>query len=207
VLSLVVAWLLAVAVALWSTRGGRLAGLAGSALEVVAVAVPQFWLGAVLILLFSVWLGWLPPISGSGPSGLVMPVLSLAIPLAGFLGQVMRESFLTALEAPFVLSARARGESETRVRLVHALRHAALPAIALSGWAFGSLISGAVVVETLFSRPGLGRSLLTAVLADDAPLIVGVVLVVAAVYIVVTLVTEAADQLADPRLRHAAVTS
>ncbi|ROO85403.1 peptide/nickel transport system permease protein [Actinocorallia herbida] len=202
--SLAVAWAVAIIVALGSTRDSRLGTALGSLLEVTSVAVPHFWLGSVLILLFSVGLGWLPPISTPGPSGLVLPVLSLALPLAGFLGQVMRESFIAALDAPFTLSARARGETETRVRLVHALRHAALPAISLSGWAFGSLISGAVVVETLFSRPGLGRTLLAGVLAGDIPVIVGVVLVIAAVYVLVTFATEAADRIADPRLKAAA---
>lgn len=203
-LSLAVAWAVAILVALGSTRDSRVGTALGSLLEVTSVAVPHFWLGSVLILVFSVGLGWLPPISAPGAAGLVLPVLSLALPLAGFLGQVMRESFLAALEAPFTLSARARGETETRVRLVHALRHAALPAISLSGWAFGSLISGAVVVETLFSRPGLGRSLLSGVVAGDIPVIVGVVLVIAVVYILVTFATEAADRIADPRLKAAA---
>jgi peptide/nickel transport system permease protein len=116
---------------------------------------------------------------------------------------VMRESLLDALEAPFTVSARARGESEAGVRRVHVLRHAALPAVSLSGWAFGFLVSGAVVVETIFARPGLGRTLLNAVTLRDIPLVLGVVLVVAAAYIVVTLLTDAAQRLLDPRTRAA----
>ena len=200
-LSLVVAWLLAVTLALWATRSGRLARGVSTALEIVAAAVPTFWLGTILILVFSVGLGWLPAISTPGIPGLVLPVLTLAVPLAGFLGQLMRESVLDALDAPFTVSARARGESETGVRLIHALRHAALPAISLSGWAFGSLISGAVVVETVFARPGLGRTLLSAVLIRDVPVVIGVVMVVALVYIVMTLLTDLASRVADPRLR------
>ncbi|UGQ11969.1 ABC transporter permease [Yinghuangia sp. ASG 101] len=203
VCSLAVAWVIAVAVALWSTRGGRISTALGTALEITAAAVPHFWLGSVLVLVLGVQLQWLPPLSTPGIEGLIMPVLTLALPLAGFLGQVMREAFLDALDAPFSLSARARGESETGLRLIHALRHAALPAISLSGWAFGSLISGAVVVETVFSRTGLGRTLLSAVLASDTPLVIGVVLVVAAVYLAVTALTEIADRIADPRLRQA----
>jgi peptide/nickel transport system permease protein len=130
-------------------------------------------------------------------------VVTLAIPLAGFLGQVMRESLLTALESPFVLSARARGESERGVRWIHVLRHAALPAVSLSGWAFGSLISGAVVVETIFARPGLGRTLLNAVTVRDVPVVIGVVLIVALAYILVTLATDLASRSIDPRLRSA----
>ena len=201
VTSLAVAWVLALALATWSTGRGRLARRIGSGLEIVAAALPHFWLATVLIVLFSVWLGVLPPISTSDARGLVLPVLTLAVPLAGFLGQVMRESLLTALESPFVLSARARGESERGVFWRHALRHAALPAISLSGWAFGSLISGAVVVETIFARPGLGRTLLTAVTVRDVPVVVGVVMVVAVAYILMTIATDVASRIADPRPR------
>lgn len=200
-LALVVAWVFALLLATWSTRDNRLARRLGSGLEIVAAALPHFWLATALIVLFSVWLGVLPPISTSGPAGLVLPVLTLAIPLAGFLGQIMRESLLTALESPFVLSARARGEGERGVRWIHALRHASLPAISLSGWAFGSLISGAVVVETIFARPGLGRTMLNAVTVRDVPVVIGVVMIVAAGYIVMTVATDLAQWIADPRLR------
>lgn len=202
-LPLVLAWAIAIGLALWSTRRSRIASGIATTIEIVAAAVPQFWLGIVLILIFSVSLGWLPSISTGTPIGMVLPVLTLALPLAGFLGQAMRESLLNALDEPFILSARARGESETGIRLVHALRHAALPAISLSGWAFGTLISGAVVVETVFARPGLGRSLLSAVIVRDIPVIVGIVIVSAVAYIIVTIITELADRIADPRLRSA----
>jgi peptide/nickel transport system permease protein len=194
-LSLAVAWVLALLVATWSTGRGRLARQIGSGLEIIAAALPHFWLATTLIVVCSVWWGVLPPISTANARGLVLPVLTLAIPLAGFLGQVMRESLLAALESPFVLSARARGESERGVLW----RHAALPAISLSGWAFGSLISGAVIVETIFARPGLGRSLLNAVTVRDVPVVIGVVMVVALAYILMTILTDLASRLADPR--------
>ena len=201
VLALILAWVLALALATWSTRGGTVAARVGSSLEIIAAALPHFWLATSLILVFSIWIGVLPPISTGGVAGLVLPVLTLGIPLAGFLGQVMRESLLLALESPFVLSARARGESERGVRWIHAFRHASLPAISLSGWAFGSLISGAVVVETIFARPGLGRTLLNAVTLRDVPVVIGVVMVVAVAYIVMTLATDALSRVVDPRLR------
>lgn len=197
--ALALAWVFALGLALWTTRGGRVVEAIGSGLEVVAAALPHFWLATSLIVVFSLWLDLLPPISTAGPAGLVLPVLTLAIPLAGFLGQVMRPSLLAALDSPFVLAARARGESEAGVRRIHALRHAAVPAISLTGWAFGSLISGAVVVETIFARPGLGRTLLNAVTARDVPVVVGVVMIVAVAYILMTLLTDTASRLADPR--------
>lgn len=198
-LALTVAWLIALLLATWSTGRGRLARQIGSGLEIVAAALPHFWLATTLIVVFSVWWGVLPPISTMDARGLVLPVITLAIPLAGFLGQVMRESLTIALESPFVLSARARGESDRGVLWRHALRHAALPAISLSGWAFGSLISGAVVVETIFARPGLGRTLLNAVTVRDVPVVVGVVMIVALAYILMTVLTDLASRLTDPR--------
>ncbi|UOE46067.1 ABC transporter permease [Agromyces larvae] len=205
-LALTLAWLIALGLALFSTlgmgtRGGRVAAAIGGTVETVAAALPHFWLAAVLVVVFSTWLRLLPPVSTSDASGLVLPVVTLAIPVAGFLAQVMRESLEQALGTPFALSARARGETEGGVRLRHALRHAALPGVNLSAWAFGYLVSGAVVVETIFARPGLGRSLLQAVTLRDVPLVTGIVLVSAIAYIVVTVVADAVSVVLDPRLR------
>ncbi|MCU1479453.1 MAG: transporter permease [Subtercola sp.] len=198
--ALVVAVVIALGLATWSTRGGRVAAAIGSALEVVGAAVPHFWLAILAIVLFSTTLGWLPPVSVPGPAGLILPALVLAIPLAGFLGQVMREGLLDSLSSPYALTARAHGEGEGGVFWRHALKAAAIPAIGLTGWAFGSLISGAVVVETIFARPGLGRSLLAAVQGRDVPLVVGIVIVVALVYMLVTTVTDLAERIIDPRV-------
>ncbi|GAA3325412.1 ABC transporter permease [Paeniglutamicibacter sulfureus] len=200
VLALLVAWALALVVAVLSTRSGALGSALASGLEIVSAAVPHFWLASVLIMLFATALGWLPPVSTNAPAGLVLPVATLALPLAGFLGQVMRDTLNAAHRSPFALSARARGESETGVLLRHSLRHAALPGIALSGWAFGSLLSGAVVVESIFARPGLGRSLLSAVTARDIPMVTGVALLSAAAYVVIMAFSDLAERLADPRM-------
>jgi peptide/nickel transport system permease protein len=199
--ALIVASALALGVAAWSVRGGRVASAVSSLLEITAAAVPHFWLAIALILVFSSSLGWLPPVSVPGARGLILPVLTLAIPLAGFLAQVMREAITAAITSPFVLAARSRGESENGVFWRHALRHAAIPAVGLTGWAFGSLVSGAVVVETIFARAGLGRSLLSAVQLRDVPLVIGIVLVVALAYMLVTTVTDLADRIIDPRVR------
>ncbi|GAA3702076.1 ABC transporter permease [Zhihengliuella alba] len=204
-LSWLLAWALALGLAVLTSlarepRWRRVADRIGSGMEIVAAAVPHFWLGSVLVLVFATSLGWLPPVADDSPAGLVLPVLTLALPLAGFLGQIMRESLATALSSPFALAARARGESEAGVLLHHGLRHAALPGIGLSGWALGSLISGAVVVESLFARPGLGRTLLNAVTARDVSLVTGVVLVSALTYVVVMALADLAERLADPRV-------
>ncbi|WP_460740406.1 ABC transporter permease [Microbacterium neimengense] len=205
-LALVVAWVLALIGAIIVTVGrGRAARVVSTVLrsvETIATVMPQFWLGAVLILLFAATWRVLPATSvGADPAGLVLPVLTLAVPIAGFLAQVMRDSLSSADAAPFATTARSRGASEVRVLLRHTLRHAALPALALSGWAYGSLLSGAVVVEALFARPGLGRLLIDAATARDVPLVIGAVVVVALIYVVVVVLTDAAELLVDPRLR------
>lgn len=204
--ALVLAWVIALTVATLATlRLGRRAALAHRLLrngEVVASVLPHFWLGAVLIAVFAGGLGWLPATStDNSPSALVLPALTLAVPVAGFLGQVMRDSLEDAHRAPFATTSRARGATEQWVLWHHSLRHAALPAIALSGWAFGSLLSGAVVVESLFGRPGLGRLLIEATHARDVPLVIGVVLAVAVGYVVVMSAADLLEQVVDPRLR------
>ncbi|MGO2542883.1 MAG: ABC transporter permease [Specibacter sp.] len=199
-LALLVAWAMALGLGILSTRSGVLGSAVASGLEIVSAAVPHFWLASVLIMVFSSMLGWLPPVSTNSPAGLVLPVITLALPLAGFLGQVMRDTMDQAQRSPFALSARARGESEVGVLLRHSLRHAALPGIALSGWALGSLLSGAVVVESIFARPGLGRALLSAVTIRDIPLVTGVALVSAAAYVVIMALSDLAERLVDPRI-------
>lgn len=209
-LALVLAWLLACAGALIgaTARGrlGRAVRACLSGIETVASVTPHFFLGAVLILVFASGLGLFPATSsGTQPAGLVLPVVTLALPIAGYLAHVMHGSLAEADIAPFATTARARGGSEARVLLTHTLRHAAIPALALSGWAYGSLLSGAVVVEALFARPGLGRLLLEATLVRDVPVVVGAVAIIALLYVVIMLVSDALEGLLDPRLRAARI--
>lgn len=201
--SLVLSWVLALVWSLLTVRRGRVISAIGSGLEILTASLPQYWLGIILLEIFAFHLGLFPATGGSGLQGLVLPSLTLAIPIAGFLGQVTREEFESALEQPFVTSARARGMSDWGVRLRHALRHAVLPGVTLSGWALGALISGAVIVESLFSRNGLGNTLLQGVTQQDMPLTIGVVLIVAVVYVVATILVDILYQLVDPRLRSA----
>jgi peptide/nickel transport system permease protein len=200
--ALLVAWAIAIALTLATAgRSGRWARL-GAAVEVVFAALPHFWLGVVLLVVFAVVLQWLPVVD-DGPLGLILPALTLGIPLGGFLAQVTRDEFDVALRQPFVLSALSRGARPGDVRWRQVLRHAALPGIALSGWGLGSLISGAVVVEVIFSRQGIGQVLVAAVTAQDLPLVIGVTFVVAVVYVVANILSDLASVLVDPRLRHA----
>ena len=201
--ALVVAWAIALAISLLTVRRGRAVGCLGSTFEAFTASLPHYWIGVILLVVFAVKIPIFPVIGGSGVWGSVLPVLTLAIPLSGFLGQVIRDELDQVLDQPFVTTARARGMGETAVRLRHALRHAVLPAVTLSGWALGALVSGAVIVENIYGRPGIGQVLSTAVNTRDVPTVAGIVVVVAAVYIVANLLVDLAYTVIDPRLRAA----
>ena len=198
---LVAAWVLALILMLLTAQRHRFISALGSTWEALTASLPTYWIGVVLLVVFAVEIRIFPVIGGTSAWGTVLPVLTLAIPLAGFLGQVMRDEFERVLGQPFITTARTRGMSDTAVRLVHALRHSVLPAITLSGWALGALVSGAVIVENLFGRPGIGQVLVTAVNTRDVPVVSGIVLVVAAVYIIANLLVDLVYALVDPRLR------
>ena len=198
---LLTAWVLAVGVILLTAKRRRFISALGSTWEALTASLPTYWIGVVLLVVFAVEIRIFPVIGGTSAWGTVLPVLTLAIPLAGFLGQVMRDEFERVLDQPFITTARTRGMGDTAVRLVHALRHSVLPAITLSGWALGALVSGAVIVENLFGRPGIGQVLVTAVNTRDVPTVSGVVLVVAAVYVIANLLVDVIYVLVDPRMR------
>ncbi|MBX8474297.1 ABC transporter permease [Pseudomonas cichorii] len=197
--SLALAWVLVLLLTVVTSGRGRLIGGAASFAETLSAALPHFWLGVVLLAVFAFGLRWFPPAGSDSLASLVLPAFSLAIPLAGFIAQVTRESLELTLDQPFVLTARTRGLSDLAVRFRHALRHALLPGVSLSGWAIGALISGAVVCEVIFSRKGVGRQLYQAVQAQDLPLVIGISLVVAAGYVLANILVDLLYQWIDPR--------
>jgi peptide/nickel transport system permease protein len=199
--AMVLAWILAlISVAGTAGRGRVLSGI-GSAIETISAALRQFWLSLVLLSLFA--FGWeiFPPEGDDDPLSIVLPTVALALPLAGFMAQVMRESFELALDQPFVISARMRGLSDWSVRLRHVSRHAILPAVGLSAWAVGSLIGNSVLIEVIFSRQGLGRELYQAVSVQDMPLTIGITLFITVVYVIASTVADALYLIIDPRLQ------
>lgn len=201
--ALALAWMIALLRTLLTAKRGRFLSGLGSGIEIVTAGLPTYWLGVILLVVFAIDLKVFPVQGGTSVVGLVLPALTLAIPLSGFLGQVTRDEFEQVLEQPFVTSARARGMGDLRVRLQHALRHAVLPAITLSGWALGALISGAVLVEVVFARPGIGNMIVSAAETRDVPLVSGTVILVAVVYVVANLLVDFAYTLIDPRMRAA----
>jgi len=197
--SLLLAWLIVLAMTIFTSHRRSWRGRVGSVIETLAAAVPHFWIGLILLSVFAFGLRLFPPAGSNGWNTLVLPSIALALPLAGFIGQVTRESLDFTLDQPFILTAKTRGLSDVGVRVKHALRHAVLPGISLSGWAIGALISGSVVIEVIFSRKGLGRQLYQAVLSQDMPLTIGISLVVAAGYVLANLFVDVLYQLIDPR--------
>ncbi|MGK0720990.1 ABC transporter permease [Leucobacter sp. W1478] len=197
--ALLLAWGLAFLSVVIASGHSRRARAVASALDLTAAAMPNFWLASLLVLVFASVLGWFPPVSTGGFSGIVLPALALAIPTAGFLAQVCRAGVEAARTAPFIESARARGETDLGVRVRHVVRHGLVPGLNLTAWALGSLLGGAAVIEVIFARPGLGRTLVTAVLGRDVPVVLGVVLFSACAYVIVALVTDLVISRVDPR--------
>ncbi|MER5753594.1 ABC transporter permease [Streptomyces sp. NPDC002088] len=166
----------------------------------LGVSVPTFWVGLLLVEAFSFRLRWFPAFGNDGLRGLVLPALTLAIPTGAQVAQVLAKSLLTALDQAYVETARAKGAGRWRVHLRHALRNASLPALTVVGLLVGQLIAGSVVVETVFSRDGLGRVTAAAVTSQDIPLVQGVVVFGALIFVATNLVVDLVYPLLDPRI-------
>ncbi len=167
----------------------------------VGISMPGFWSGILMILLFGLKLGWLP-IAGSGWKSLIMPTITLAAPAAAVLARMTRSSMLEVLGQDFVRTARAKGLRDRIVVIRHVLRNALVPVITIIGIQFGALLGGAVIVESVFSRPGLGRYTVTAIEQRDFPQIQGIVLFAAAIYVFVNLAVDLTYAVIDPRIRY-----
>jgi len=168
----------------------------------IGVSMPNFWLGPLLIILFSIKLGWFPVSGRSGFSSLVLPALTLGTALAALLSRMTRSSLLEVLGEEYLTVARAKGLPERRVILKHALRNALIPIVTVLGLQFGALLSGAIITENVFSWPGVGTLLITAVEARDYPLVQGCVLFISIVYVAVNLAVDLLYGFIDPRIRY-----
>ncbi|WP_199844362.1 ABC transporter permease [Streptomyces sp. RTd22] len=200
-LSAALALILALSVAIATAGRARPLRAVASLAELVATSTPVYWLGILLLMVFSFELGWFPVTADRGAASLVLPAVTLGLPMAGLLSQVLREALESTLEQPFITTVRARGVGETLVRLRHALAHALPPVINLGGWMIGNLLGGAVITETVFGRPGLGAVTLTAVTNKDVPVVLAVVLLAAFAYVVISTLVDIVNLLIDPRLR------
>ncbi|MBM9466701.1 ABC transporter permease [Nakamurella leprariae] len=169
----------------------------------LAAAIPTFWFGLVLLQVFSFRLGWFPPWGNSGFASVVLPALTLSLPTAAVMAQVLSKSLREVLASPYIETARAKGASRLRVHLRHAFRNAMLPSLTVVGLTVGNLLAGSVVVETVYARDGLGRLTETAVDGQDTPVVLAVVVISAVVFALVNLLVDLLYPVVDPRIRRA----
>lgn len=198
--SILLALAISVAVAVATVRAGWLGRTASSLCEIVVVSVPSFWLGLILLTFFSFQLGWFPAAGADGLKTLVLPALTLAVPMAGTFVQILRPELQREVNAPYFITARARGRHYYAVVMGHALAHGMLPILTLSASYFAFLISGAVIVENLFARPGVGRIMLNAVIVKDVPLVSGIVILSAVAFVVINQSVDRLILWIDPRI-------
>jgi peptide/nickel transport system permease protein len=182
-------------------RAGSAVDLAAGGLAVLGASIPVFWLGPLLIILFSIDLGWLPVSGRSGPLSLILPSLTLGTALSAILMRMTRSSLLDVLPQDYLATARAKGLSERRVLWIHALSNAGLPLITILSLQLGALLSGAIITETVFAWPGVGRLTIQAIAARDYPLVQGCVLFISFVYVAGNLIADIAYAWLDPRVR------
>jgi peptide/nickel transport system permease protein len=185
------------------------ANVASTGIGLLGISVPDFWLGVMLILLFSKQLDWLPP-SGYRPLSdgvvdnlryMLLPALTLAVGMAAVLTRTTRAAMIETLDQDFIKFARAKGIRERLVIYKHALRNASIPIITVLGLQFGYLLGGAVVVETMFSMPGIGRMTLNAVNTRSYPIVQGGVLFIGLTFMIVNLITDLLYAVLNPRIR------
>jgi peptide/nickel transport system permease protein len=176
------------------------------ALPPIAVSMPTFWIGLMLLQVFSFQLGWFPVIGGSELQRLVLPVLSLAIPVGAIIAQVLSKSLETTLSEPYAQVIEAKGASRLRLFFGHALKNATIPALTITGVLVGSILGGSVLIETVFSRNGLGQLIVTAVTYKDLPVVQGIVLFSATAFVFSSLVVDLLYPVIDSRIRLGAKT-
>jgi ABC-type dipeptide/oligopeptide/nickel transport system permease component len=171
-------------------------------LALAGLSMPNFWLGPLLALMLAVELGWLP-VSGRGTvAHLVLPATTLGIALAAILARMTRASVLDELRELYVMAARARGATRMRAVLRHAFRNSLIPVVTLIGLQFGAVLTGAVITETIFAWPGIGRLLIQSIGFRDYPMVQGCILLIAVTYVVVNLLTDFVYGWLDPRIRY-----
>jgi peptide/nickel transport system permease protein len=169
--------------------------------SMLGVSIPNFWLGPILILVFSLWLGWFPVSGRSGFGSVILPALTLSTGLVAVLSRMVRSSMLEVLGEDYMRTARAKGLLPQRIILHHGLRNALLPVITLLGLQLGALLAGAVITETVFSWPGVGLLTIESIQSRDYPVVQACVLLISVTYVLVNLLTDLAYAWIDPRIR------
>jgi ABC-type dipeptide/oligopeptide/nickel transport system permease component len=185
-----------------AVRAGTTVDYVATTLALIGISMPNFWVGPLLAIVFSVGLGWLP-VSGRGTvAHLVLPAITLGAPLAAVIARMTRASVIEELRELYVLAARARGVSAMRATLRHAFRNSLIPIVTILGLQFGAVLTGAVITETIFAWPGVGRLLIQSISFRDYPVVQGCILLIATTYVAMNLVTDVAYGVLDPRVRY-----
>ncbi len=174
---------------------------ASQSFAVLGVSIPSFFLGVILIIIFSVLLGWLPTISNGHGKELILPSITLGTAASAILARLMRSSMLDVLSRDYIRTARAKGLRERAVIWLHALRNALIPVVTVAGLAFGGLLTGTVIIETVFTRQGLGLQLISAITQRDYPVVQGLVMLAALLYAGMNLIVDILYTYIDPRVR------
>jgi peptide/nickel transport system permease protein len=182
-------------------RPGGITDKVATGVAVLGVAIPYFWLAILLVLLFAVKLRVLPALGTGSVKALILPSIALGWGFAAIIARLLRNNLIEVYERPFMIVARAKGLSEWRLLWQHAMRNAVGSTVTIVGLQFGYLLAGAVAIEVIFGRPGLGAFLVSRIQEKDIPSIQGVVLLVAVVYLVVNLLVDVAHGLLDPPIR------
>ena len=201
-LALLIGLSIGVPLGIWAAlKAGHWQDMMVTIISVRFSAMPAFWLGPILMLIFAVWLGWLPVSGMESPTSIILPAVTLGLGLSAILTRMTRTSLLEVLNDDYIRTARAKGLSEKTVIIRHALRAALLPIITIVGLQMGSLLAGTVITEAVFSWDGIGRLLVESIEKRDYPVTQACVLVVALSYVIVNLMTDMLYQFADPRTR------
>ena len=189
-------------IGIWSAKNrGKLSDKLSLFASVISVCMPVFWLGPLLILVFSVKLNWLPISGFNGISGLILPALTLGLGITATNIRIIRAAMIEIFNKPFVLLGYAKGLKKSYVIFHHALKNILIPLVTIVGLQLGALLGGAVITEVVFSFPGVGRLLILAILRRDYPLIQGVILLIALIYILINLITDLFYSYLDPQIR------
>ena len=184
-----------------AVRAGTRVDHLATTLSLVGISMPNFWLGPLLAIVFAVTLGWLP-VAGRGTlAHLVLPAITLGAPLAAVLTRMTRASVIEELRELYVIAARARGVSKARAVLKHAFRNSLIPIVTVLGLQIGAVLTGAVITETIFAWPGVGRLLIQSISFRDYPMVQGCILLIAITYVSMNLLTDVVYGLLDPRIR------
>jgi ABC-type dipeptide/oligopeptide/nickel transport system permease component len=185
-----------------AVRSGTISDYAATTLALIGISIPNFWLGPLMAIVFSIQLGWLP-VSGRGSAAhLVLPAITLGAPLTAVLARMTRASVIEELRELYVLAARARGVSRLRAIVRHAFRNSLIPIVTVLGLQFGAVLTGAVITETIFAWPGVGRLLIQSISFRDYPMVQGCILLIAITYVAMNLLTDLVYGLLDPRIRY-----